>query len=410
MGRATKVLGRTAAIAAIVGLTRVGAGGAAFAARSGKARRSNQPLIPGVPAPRPSASLAGAVALDQTFVGAMRVLSTVMPSGDYHLSSAELDEAVLYYDAQGWIDDPSSYFVDPPPLTEVDITVKKRRKGPVEVLRFESLYQPHPGEPGADRWQSFEKNKFAYANMLRHPGAPRPWLVFLHGSGLGRVSDLETYRLRRLHHELGVNILMPVLPLHAQRTAGFTPSKMFVSNVYPVNNVLGLTQAVWDIRRLLSWLRSDQLAPSIGVYGFSLGSYLTSLLVTMERDLTFALAVVPNADLAGSLRAVEPSLPSKRKLHRQVHDWRSAKVHQIVSPLSRPCLLPKEDRYIMASVGDHVADPAGAVLLWQHWDQPEITWYPRGHLTIYQSADFNDRLDEILRSNGVVGTPVERIS
>ena len=39
-------------------------------------------------------------------------------------------------------------------------------------------------------------------------------------------------RARRLHEELGVNVALPVLPLHGPRAAGFASDRQFVSNVF----------------------------------------------------------------------------------------------------------------------------------------------------------------------------------
>ena len=403
MRRPTRVLGRATGIAVGAGIARAAGAGAVFTARTAIAERKHKPMHPDVPVPAATAALAGAVALDASFVMPMGLLTSLMPLDDYATSSSELDEAVRFYDARGWIDNPSGYFVSPPPLTEVDTREVRRRRGTVEVVRFPSGWTPHPGEPGGARWRAFRKSSDAYATMLRHTGEPRPWVVYIHGSGLGRVSDVDRYRLRRLHQELGVNVLLPVLPLHAQRREGMRTERQFPSNVYPVNNVLGLSQSVWDIRRLLSWLRDHESAPHIGVYGFSLGSYVTSLLSTIESDLAVVLAVVPGGDLAESLRVVEPTVASKRAAHRQVHDWRSALVHQVVSPLARPCLVPHERRHIIAGVGDRVAPPPGALLLWRHWGEPDILWRPRGHLTTAHGAAYDAHVDGILRRSGVEG-------
>ena len=176
---------------------------------------------------------------------------------------------------------------------------------------------------------------------------------------MGWLRDVDSFHARKLHHGLGVNVVLPVLPLHGRRRAGMGSDQMFVSNVHPVNNVLGLAQSIWDLRRLLAWLREHEGASTIGVYGFSLGSYVASLLSTVEADLAAVIAVVPAGDLAEALRAAEPLVPAKAKLHREVFDWRSALVHGVVSPLARPCLVPKERRFIVAGQGDRVAPHRG---------------------------------------------------
>jgi pimeloyl-ACP methyl ester carboxylesterase len=237
--------------------------------------------------------------------------------------------------------------------------------------------------------------------MLRHDDGPRPWLVCVHGQGMGRRSDIEFFRLRRLHRDLGINVLVPVLPLHGPRREGARPEQQFVSNVYPVNNTLGLAQSIWDLRRLLAWLRHEEDATTIGLYGFSLGSYVSSLLSTLDDDLACIVSVVPSGDLAEALRTSEPGWPSKRRAHRELHDERAEVVHRVVSPFARPCLVAKERRFIVAGQGDRIAVPPGATQLWRHWDQPAIKWRPRGHVTTAWSADYDDHLVEILRGSGL---------
>ena len=113
---------------------------------------------------------------------------------------------------------------------------------------------------------------------------------------------------------------------------------------------------------------------------------------------------MPSGDLAEALRTSEPGLPSKRRAHRALHDERSDLVHGVVSPLTRPCRVPKDRRFIVAGQGDRIAVPAGATQLWRHWDEPSIKWRPRGHVTTAWSADYDDHLVEILRASGVATT------
>ena len=47
---------------------------------------------------------------------------------------------------------------------------------------------------------------------------PRPWVVCVHGALMGRGSvDLRLFRARHLHEQLGLNVLLPVMPLHGPR-------------------------------------------------------------------------------------------------------------------------------------------------------------------------------------------------
>ena len=379
-----------------------GAAGVRSALDAARARQRGVQLAPDVPTPEPTLGLAAAAALDTLMTLPMGVLASTGSADHYARSSVELDEAVRFYGDAGWLDDPASRHPAPTGVPSGAIALLRRG---LEELRFDSGWDPVEGEPGGERWRSFDANQVVTVRLMRHAGGPRPWLVAVHGQSMGRPSDERMLRVRRLHEELGVNIALPVLPLHGPRSEGFAPDRMFVSNVYPVNNVLGLTQAIWDIRRLLSWLRTDQDATAIGVLGLSLGSYVCSLLSTLEADLACVVALVPQADLAASLRAAEPVLPSKRRLHRALYGERATIVHRPVSPLAAPCLVPWDRRFIVAGQVDRIAAPAGAAELWRHWDEPSILWRPRGHVTTGRSSIYDDHLDSILTTSGLTVRP-----
>ncbi len=396
---------RVIGVLAAAPFLRVGASGLRFTAQAAMAQRRGVPMSPDVPIPRPSLALAAGVALDELFMLPAGLAGSIATPSDYVESSAELDAAVRYYDANGWLDDPAGYFQVPPTPQDVRSERAVWRRRPFEVIRFESGWQPRPDEPGAERWRSFEANREMSATVLRHDDdQPRPWLIAVHGAGMGRLSDLDTLRLRRIHHELGVNLVLPTLPLHGHRRAGLRSRQTFVSTVYPVNNVFGIAQAVWDVRRVIRWLREDQQATAIGLYGLSLGSFVASVLSTLDDDLDCVIAVVPSGDIAAPLKATEPSLPALRRAHISLHDWRAHLVLGVVSPLAQPCRVPVERRYIVACQGDRLGTAAGAVMLWRHWDKPRTDWYPVGHTTITRAAEYEPRLRAMLRDSGVAAS------
>ena len=395
------VLTRVAILAVTAPLLRAGAAGTTFAVRAANAQRRGIAMFPDVPNPAPTIALAASVALDELLMLSMGLLGSTGSQADYDRSSAELDAAVHFYEAKGWLDDAVGYFEPPPTPDEVVIETTGVRRGPIEVATFASGWEPRVDEPGRERWLTYTANHEVHATMLRHDDGPRPWLICVHGQGMGRRSDLDFFRLRRLHDELGINVFVPALPLHGPRRIGARPEQQFVSNVYPLNNTLGLAQSVWDLRRSLAWLREHEHATAIGLYGFSLGSYVVSLLSTLDDDLACIVSVVPSGDLAEALRTSEPTLPSKRRAHRELHDERSELVHRVVSPLTRPCLVPKDRRFIVAGQGDRIAVPTGATQLWRHWGEPAIKWRPRGHVTTAWSADYDDHLVDVFRTSGL---------
>ena len=182
--------------------------------------------------------------------------------------------------------------------------------GDVEVLRFDSGWEPVDGEPGGDRWRSFTANAevpvAAAAPPGRAPTVARRRPRAGHGTA---VATSACSASGGSTSELGVNVALPVLPLHGPRAAGVRPDQQFVSNVYLVNNVLGLTQAVWDLRRLLLWLRADQEAHRRR--GPRPLARLLRLQPAVDRSRATSPASSPSCRRAtwpASLRAAEPAL------------------------------------------------------------------------------------------------------
>jgi dienelactone hydrolase len=354
-----------------------------------------------VPAPERSVGLVAASALDAVISGPMALLASLTSPRHYALGSAELDDAVRHYTDAGWVADPSGRHPAPTSCPELQVARSMKPEPGVELLQFDSGWWPQEGEPGAKRWTSFAANEAAPVRVLRHPGPARPWLVMIHGQSMGRPGDVKMLRARRLHEDLGINVALPVLPLHGPRSMGLASERLFVSNTYLVNNVMGLAQAVWDVRRLMMWLRASEGAPAVGVLGVSLGSIVVGLLATLEADLACAVAVVPTSDLAAALRDSPPLAGARKLLHLGLHDERSTTVHRVVSPLARPCLVPPGRRFIVAGQVDRIAGTAGAARLWRHWDECSILWRPRGHVTTWRSAPYDRHLCDIMASSGL---------
>ena len=112
---------------------------------------------------------------------------------------------------------------------------------------------------------AFGPNRTASAVVLRHPGGPRPWVIAVHGFCMGfPFMDFQGLQIARIHHELGMNVALPALPLHGPRRVTLISGEPFLSFEL-MNAVHGLTQTVWDIRRLLHWVHDpgDNLGQSL---------------------------------------------------------------------------------------------------------------------------------------------------
>jgi hypothetical protein len=336
-----------------------------------------------VPAVDPKAGLIAEALVDGSFSLFVNLLVGVPESQQVRRGHQELLAMGDFLDRNGWLDDPHGYHQEPPELRSPQIVSKTNRSlgGSIEYqeLSFDSEFEPHPGEPGRERWLSFEENGTAAAYVMEHEGGDRPWLVVTHGFSMGTPTmNFNGLAAKWLHEDLGLNVLMPVLPLHGPRSGTRVSGGGLLQPEF-ANVAHMFSQAVWDIRRLVGWIRKRSDAP-VGLYGVSLGGYTVSLASAFIDDLACVIAGIPAVDFTSLARDNEPwvykayggTLQTDWGLVRQV-------IHP-VSPLTFEPKIPVEGRFIFAGVADRVARPDQARALWRHWDKPEIEWLPSGHV------------------------------
>jgi hypothetical protein len=288
-----------------------------------------------------------------------------------------------------------------PPALEAPRIERARSRGVgYEHLSFDSGYEPQTGEPGRERWLSYARNRRAHAWVLRHPGPPRPWLVCIHGYQMGwPLLDLSVFVPEYFHRRLGLNLVMPTLPLHGLRKVGRRSGDGFIAGD-ALDTIHAEAQAMWDIRRLLSWVR-QQDAPALGALGLSLGGYNTALLACLEDDLACAIAGVPLTDFTRAIFRHGPPLHMQDATRRGVDEARIRRLKRVISPLELEPRLPRDRRYIFGAIGDRLVPPDQVRDLWLHWGHPRIEWYAGGHLTFRGHARVRRLVREGLRESGL---------
>lgn len=352
-----------------------------------------------VPLARPTLALAGQAFRDEIVLAGFRLTRPVSDARAFARIETEVRDAVELYDSLGWPEAPESFHGMPPSLHRVDLRPERAARISFEHLAFDSGYEPHPGEPGRSRWLGYSANARAHAWLLRH-ATPRPWIVCVHGTAMGRpVLDLTLFRARWLHEVLGLNVVVPVLPLHGPRGRGLPKGVGFPAEDI-LDDVHAAAQAVWDIRRLLSWIRSEDPGTKVGLTSISLGGYITAMVASLEDDLTCAILGVPVADLVDLLERHSGLTPQDQRLKGITL---ARRLGRVVSPLAMEPRVPPRGRFIYAGVADRLVHPRQQVTrLWEHWGRPEITWYPGGHTGFFRSRPVQLFVEQALRQSGLV--------
>ncbi|MDN5938883.1 MAG: hypothetical protein L0H83_09490 [Salinisphaera sp.] len=358
---------------------------------------------PDAPTPRFNLSMARKVAIDEAmlayFVGSAR-----LPIGSrVETDARELRELQALAEARDWLAHPARLHPAPPAPAAPQVRAHRAAGESFLHLRFDSDYEPDPALPGGARWAAYQANQKVHAWILRHPGAPRAWVMGVHGYRMGMPwVDFSLFQVEHLHRRLGLNLILPVLPLHGPRRAfarsgtGFLDGQL--ADIFHAE-----AQSLWDLRRSLAWLQSIEDAPRVAVLGYSLGGYNAALLAALEPDLACVIAGIPLADIADAVWRHLPLVHRRYVESSGVTPELARAALAPVSPLALPCQVERSRRYLFGATGDQLVPPGQVARLAAHWETEQILWYQGSHLSVRQESTVREYLTSALEQSGLVG-------
>lgn len=311
-----------------------------------------------------------AKALDRAVVSAVH-LREARAQAARHGLSADKRLGVLEAAAEAYapaLEGDAAGFFSPPeaaPVTEVRVSALRSRPSDPDAGTFELSW---PSDEPAwlpamrDPLRARRENLTARARLLSG-GAGRPAVVCIHGY-LGGHYAIEARKFPvDWFFSHGLDVALPVLPHHAVRGARGGGPPPFPSADPALTNE-GFRQVIRDLRVLITHLRARG-APWVGVVGTSLGGYTTALLATLERDLAFAVPVVPLASVAdfardhGELGAGEGAATLHAAFER---------ANAVVSPYTRPSLVAPERAFVIGADYDAITGVGHAERIAGHLD------------------------------------------
>jgi len=338
--------------------------------------------------------------LDELLVAMFRHPELLPKEHDYAPAASDLEELRAMFSWRGWIDQPARYHRDPPPPDDLETRHGHRQGLGYEEVTFSSGWEPEPWEPGRDRWLAHEANRTVHTWVSRVPDRhQRSWLVCSHGLGMGGnpAVDLRAFRAPQLARR-GINVAMPVLPLHGPRASGRVRGEDLMT-IDMVDSLHGVAQAAWDLRRVIRWLRDHEGAEQVGVMGYSMGGLVASLVASLEDDLACVIAGIPVVDLPHLFRRHSPPDIARLAHSYGVLGPSADDVHRVVSPLAMRCRVPFDRRFIFAGLADRMSTFGHARRLWLHWGQPAWTTYAGGHVGFYWSGAVKRFVDDALSAS-----------
>jgi dienelactone hydrolase len=212
----------------------------------------------------------------------------------------------------------------------------------------------------------------------------KPTVVLLHGWNAQTAYRTLFPHLARRLTKRDVNVAMFELPYHSQRKPrGKGAIKNFLSGDL-VHVAQSTHQAMADARALIAWLKA-QGCPRIGLWGISLGAWLSGMLVCTDSRVDFAVLMTPVARMDRLIAEIDFCAPIRRSLG-------GAKVRLDFLNLATHRLKVTPDNILLvASEHDLFAPIATIEELCEAWGGPEL-WRPRhGHISVLMSRSVMER-------------------
>ncbi|MDT5324636.1 MAG: hypothetical protein QOF25_1788, partial [Mycobacterium sp.] len=196
----------------------------------------------------------------------------------------------------------------------------------------------------------------------------------------------------------GYDVLLYTMPFHGRRAERFSP---FSGYGYFADGFAGfsetMAQAVHDFRSVLDYLEYTGV-DRIALTGMSLGGYTSALIAGVDDRVQ---AVIPNVPVVTPESAFDDWFPANllvRLGNRVTGTDRelSTAASMYHSPLNYAPLVPKDRRLIITGLGDRLAPPEQAELLWEHWDRCALHWFPGNHILHISQPDYLRRMTRFM--------------
>jgi len=347
------------------------------------------------------AALVAAAAGDELLMACFQQLHAPIDDDAFAATLHESRELIKYLESNGALTTPQSWHV--PPTAPV-LHEWSRRAAHLSFGHaiFSSPYAPGPDMPGARRYAEQTRNEVVHAWLMRQ-SSPAPWIVCVHGAGMGDpLADIMAFRGASLHRA-GFNVAIPVLPHHGPRGTGrFT---LAFPNDDPAGNLHGAAQAIADVRALLAYIAA--CGERAVLFGLSLGGYVAGAVAALEPDLAGVVVGVPVVDIPDLLRTHAPA--------RFIRHPRFAELYEVarrLDPVTSPLGLPTPAapvRRIWAGRADRLVQPSQVERLAAHWDTPAVSWYQGGHLGFFGAPTVRHCISDTLVDAGVASRQEDRL-
>jgi pimeloyl-ACP methyl ester carboxylesterase len=271
-------------------------------------------------------------------------------------------------------------------------------KGNVHNIRFDSSFEAvNPAL--RDQCRGFTRNNVVHAQHWRHDDGPHPTLCVIHGfMGSPYLFNGLFFSLPWFYRS-GYDVLLYTMPFHGSRAEKGSPFSGYGFFAHGFSGFAeAMAQAVHDFRSIIDYLEFTGV-DRIGLTGMSLGGYTSALIASVDDRIQ---AVIPNVPVVTPDQTVDEWFPANKvvQLRSLLSDTGSELTEAATrysSPLNYEPLVPKDRRLIITGLGDRLAPPEQAEMLWEHWDRCAFHWFPGNHILHVSQPDYLRRMTRFMR-------------
>ncbi|MCV7301854.1 prolyl oligopeptidase family serine peptidase [Mycobacterium barrassiae] len=271
-------------------------------------------------------------------------------------------------------------------------------KGNVQNIRFDSSFEAvNPAL--REQCRGFTRNNVVHAQHWRHDDGPHPTLCVIHGfMGSPYLFNGLFFSLPWFYRS-GYDVLLYTMPFHGSRAEKGSPFSGYGFFSHGFSGFAeAMAQAVHDFRSIIDYLEFTGV-DRIALTGMSLGGYTSALIASVDDRIQ---AVIPNVPVVAPDQTVDEWFPANKVVqlrsllsHTDSELTRGAALYS--SPLNYQPLVPKDRRLIITGLGDRLAPPEQAEMLWEHWDRCAFHWFPGNHILHVSQPDYLRRMTRFMR-------------
>lgn len=271
------------------------------------------------------------------------------------------------------------------------------RGGNVQNIRFNSSFEAvNPAL--RDQCRGFTRNNVVHAQHWRHDDGPHPTLCVIHGF-MG-----SPYLFNGLFFSLpwffrsGYDVLLYTMPFHGSRAEKGSP---FSGYGFFANGFSGfaeaMAQAVHDFRSVIDYLEYTGV-DRIALTGMSLGGYTSAVIASVDDRLQ---AVIPNVPVVAPDQTIDEWFPANkvvalRNMMSSTDSELTKAATRFSSPLNYQPVVSRDRRLIITGLGDRLAPPEQAEMLWEHWGRCAFHWFPGNHILHVSQPDYLRRMTRFM--------------